>query len=76
MAFFVAFKQICDKRALTRTHFPLMFAGGLYRKIPDRQINQSAFEYAGPDRVISNGHIIKRVIDVVKDTVFRWRLAL
>ena len=46
MAFFIT---VATKECLHGTNFPLllMFAGGLYCKIPDQQIRQSAFKYAG-----------------------------
>ena len=63
MAFLLFLNRFATKEHLRGTRFPLMFAGGLYRKIPDRQASQSAFEYAGPDRVIFNGHIIMPVTE-------------
>ena len=58
MAFSSLLDKFVSKERLRGTQFLLMFTVGQYRKIPNRQINQSAFKYAGPDRAISNGHII------------------
>lgn len=57
MPFFITL----NKFANNGTHLPLMFASGLYQKIPDWRMNQPVFKYTGLDQAIFNGHVIKYI---------------